>query len=183
MNMRRFRKCFSSVISLLLMSSGFLINISISCCGSVPPAVLTRNPLYSSINAKQLSYNCLGVENAPRLTKQISIRQLMEEWIRQPVSRLKARFLDGGEPAPRGLLEALEADSRLGARELAASLRARARANRAEGQRLRRLLKYEAELWAQGFNLIAGVDEAGVDALAGRRRRRRGRVGARLQIA
>jgi len=91
----------------------------------------------------------------------------MEELIRQPVSRLKARFLDGYEPAPRGLLEALEADSRRSARELAASLRERASANRAEGQRLRRLLKYETELWAQGFNLIAGVDEAGVGPLAG----------------
>jgi ribonuclease HII len=91
----------------------------------------------------------------------------MEEWIRQPVSRLKARFLDGNEPAPRGLIEALEADSRLGARDLAARLRGRARANRAEGQRLRRLLQYESELWAQGFNLIAGVDEAGVAPLAG----------------
>jgi ribonuclease HII len=91
----------------------------------------------------------------------------MEEWIRQPVSRLKARFLDCREPAPRGLLEALEADSRRGARELAARLRERASANRAEGQRLRRLLKYESELWAQGFNLIAGVDEAGVAPLAG----------------
>jgi ribonuclease HII len=91
----------------------------------------------------------------------------MEEWIRQPVSRLKARFLEGHEPAPRGLLEALESDSRRGARELAARLRERASANRAEGQRLRRLLKYESELWAQGFNLIAGVDEAGVAPLAG----------------
>jgi len=91
----------------------------------------------------------------------------MEEWIHQSVSRLKARFLDGQEPAPRGLLEALEGDSRRGARELAARLRARAHENRAEGQRLRRLLKYESELWAQGFNLIAGVDEAGVAPLAG----------------
>ncbi|HEX5080589.1 MAG TPA: ribonuclease HII, partial [Blastocatellia bacterium] len=84
----------------------------------------------------------------------------MEEWIRPPVSRIKARFLDGEEPAPRGLIEALEADSRRGARELAARLRGRERANRAEGQRLRRLLQFESELWAQGFNLIAGVDEA-----------------------
>src|SRR5262245_15767522 len=91
----------------------------------------------------------------------------MEEWIRQPVSRLKARFLDGCEPAPRGLLEALETDPRLAARELAARLRARARATLVEEQRLRRMLQYESELWAQGFNLIAGVDEAGVAPLAG----------------
>ncbi|HEY7183476.1 MAG TPA: ribonuclease HII [Blastocatellia bacterium] len=91
----------------------------------------------------------------------------MEEWIQQPVSRLKARFLNGCEPAPGGLLEALEADPRLGARELAARLRARAQATLAEERRLRRMLRYESELWAQGFNLIAGVDEAGVAPLAG----------------
>ena len=91
----------------------------------------------------------------------------IEELLQLPVSRLKARFLDGQEPAPRGLLEALETDSRRSARELAVSLRARARANRAEGQRLRHLLKYESELWSQGVNLIAGVDEAGVGPMAG----------------
>lgn len=91
----------------------------------------------------------------------------MEELLRQPVSQLRARFLDGRESAPRGLLEALEADSRRSARELAARLRERERENRAEGQRLRRLLKYESELRAQGFNLIAGVDEAGVGPMAG----------------
>lgn len=92
---------------------------------------------------------------------------LMEELLRQPVSRLKARYCDGQEPVPRGLLEALETDSRRSARELAARLRSRERENRAEGQRLRRLLNYESELWAQGFNLIAGVDEAGVGPMAG----------------
>lgn len=91
----------------------------------------------------------------------------MEELLQQSVSQLKARFLDGQEPAPRGLLEALETDSRRSARELAARLRSRERINRAEGQRLRHLLKYESELWSQGFNLIAGVDEAGVGPMAG----------------
>jgi ribonuclease HII len=82
----------------------------------------------------------------------------IEELIQHPVSQ---------EPTPRGLLEALEADSRRNARELAARLRARERENRAEGQRLRHLLKYESELWSQGFDLIAGVDEAGVGPMAG----------------
>ena len=91
----------------------------------------------------------------------------MDELIRQPVSRLRARFLEGRETAPRGLIEALEADSRRAARELAARLRERTRTNRSEGQRLRHLLKYESEIRAQGFNLIAGVDEAGVGPLAG----------------
>ncbi len=85
----------------------------------------------------------------------------------QPVSQLKARFLDAGESLPKGLLEALEADSRRAARELAAKFRARRQTNRAEGQRLRRLLKFETELWAQGMERIAGVDEAGIGPMAG----------------
>src|SRR5262245_19554629 len=96
----------------------------------------------------------------------ISMSQI-EELIQQSASKLKARFLDSQEPVPRGLLEALEADPRRSAHELAARLRARAHENRAEGQRLRYLLRYESELWAQGFNLIAGVDEAGVGPMAG----------------
>jgi ribonuclease HII len=40
-------------------------------------------------------------------------------------------------------------------------------ANRAEGQRLRRLLAFETPLWEAGVERIAGVDEAGVGPLAG----------------
>lgn len=92
---------------------------------------------------------------------------LIEEILQQSVATLKASFLDGGEVMPKGLLEALETDQRQGARDLAARLRARQSENRAEGQRLRHLLKFEIELWEQGFELIAGVDEAGVGPLAG----------------
>ncbi|PYS71676.1 MAG: ribonuclease HII, partial [Acidobacteria bacterium] len=41
------------------------------------------------------------------------------------------------------------------------------RKNRAEGQRLHNLLRFEIDLWDQGVNLIAGVDEAGMAPLAG----------------
>lgn len=92
---------------------------------------------------------------------------LIEEILQQSVATLKASFLDGGEVMPKGLLEALETDQRQGARDLAARLRVRQSENRAEGQRLRHLLKFEIELWEQGFELIAGVDEAGVGPLAG----------------
>ena len=76
----------------------------------------------------------------------------IEELLQQSLSSLKASFLDQGDALPKGLLEALENDSRRGARELAGKLRARLQANRAEGQRLRHLLKFENELWAQGFS-------------------------------
>jgi len=91
----------------------------------------------------------------------------IQDLLRLPVSELKDIFLDGREPVPRGLLEALEADARRGARELAARIRLRRQGNRAEGQRLRKLLRYEKELWEQGLESIAGVDEAGVGPLAG----------------
>lgn len=68
---------------------------------------------------------------------------------------------------PRGMLEALENDSRASARRLAAQLRARRQSDRAENRRLRSLLKFEGELWARGFETIAGVDEAGVGPMAG----------------
>ncbi len=43
----------------------------------------------------------------------------------------------------------------------------RRRKSRAEGQRLRRLLRFETELWASGVTRVAGVDEAGMSPLAG----------------
>lgn len=68
---------------------------------------------------------------------------------------------------PSGLLESLNQDPRLGAQELAQKLRDRQRRNRAEGQRLAQLLKFERELWAEGYLHVAGVDEAGMAPLAG----------------
>jgi ribonuclease HII len=91
----------------------------------------------------------------------------MEELLRTPLSELTNRFLERAQPVPHGLLEALDADSRQGARALARKIRARQAQNRAEGQRLRHLLRYEVELWTQGLERVAGVDEAGMAPLAG----------------
>ncbi|MFN0086199.1 MAG: ribonuclease HII [Blastocatellia bacterium] len=93
--------------------------------------------------------------------------QYHEDLSHQPVSRLRARFFDHEEPMPSGALEALENDSRASARRLAARLRARMEGDLAEDMRLRALLKFEGELWARGFDAIAGVDEAGVGPMAG----------------
>jgi ribonuclease HII len=91
----------------------------------------------------------------------------LEELLALTVPALKKLFLDQQACVPKGLLEALDRDHRQGARELARKIRARRRKHRAEGQRLRKLLQYEQELWSQGINLIAGVDEAGMAPLAG----------------
>ncbi len=90
-----------------------------------------------------------------------------EQLLAAPLAQLRQRFLLQQLPVPRGLIAALERDPRRGAQLLARSLRMRAHKQRAEEQRLRRLLKFEQELWAQGYQLIAGVDEAGMAPLAG----------------
>lgn len=91
----------------------------------------------------------------------------LEELLTRSIPELKERFVDKGRPVPKGLVEALETDTRLGAHNLAKQIRERRRKNRAEGQRLHNLLRFEIELWQQGFNFIAGVDEAGMAPLAG----------------
>src|SRR6266568_525235 len=91
----------------------------------------------------------------------------LEQLLAKSIPELKQRFVDRARPVPKGLIEALECDTRQGAHHLAKQIRERWRKNRAEGQRLHNLLRFELELWDQGFNLIAGVDEAGMAPLAG----------------
>jgi ribonuclease HII len=62
---------------------------------------------------------------------------------------------------------ALNADGGPGARAILAAVNRRRFENRSEGQRLRRLLRYETALWSKGLLLVAGVDEAGMSPLAG----------------
>ncbi|WNG15642.1 ribonuclease HII [Cystobacter fuscus] len=83
------------------------------------------------------------------------------------VAELTERFVTQSRSIPQGLLEALEADTRQGARALARRLRQQQGKNRSEGQRLRHLLRFETELWEQGHLHVAGVDEAGRGPLAG----------------
>src|SRR4051794_18925006 len=91
----------------------------------------------------------------------------LEQILVKSIPELRERYVDRARPVPKGLVEALECDSRQGAHHLAKQIRERWRKNRAEGQRLHNLLRFEIELWADGFNLIAGVDEAGMAPLAG----------------
>src|ERR1043166_2012850 len=91
----------------------------------------------------------------------------LEDLLAKSIPELRERFVDHARPVPKGLVEALECDSRQGAHHLAKLIRERRRKNRAEGQRLHNLLRFEIELWEQGFNFIAGVDEAGMAPLAG----------------
>jgi ribonuclease HII len=91
----------------------------------------------------------------------------LEELLRKSIPELSELFVQRRRPVPKGLLEALDTDSRQGAHQLAKRIRGRYRSNRSEGQRLHNLLRFEIELWADGFGLVAGVDEAGMAPLAG----------------
>src|SRR5437867_6607460 len=65
------------------------------------------------------------------------------------------------------LIDALASDPREGARRLSRILRGRREREHRERVRLRRLFRFERELWVQGYRLVAGVDEAGMAPLAG----------------
>jgi ribonuclease HII len=91
----------------------------------------------------------------------------LEDLLNKSIPELRELFLDRQRPVPKGFLEALEVDTRQGAHQLAKRIRARYRSNRSEGQRLHTLLRFEIDLWSQGYSLVAGVDEAGMAPLAG----------------
>jgi ribonuclease HII len=90
-----------------------------------------------------------------------------EDIARLSVAELRVRFVDRGAALSAECEAALVSDERAGAREVLRLVQKRRRENRAEGQRLRHLLRFESELWERGLTLVAGVDEAGMAPLAG----------------
>ena len=92
----------------------------------------------------------------------------MKKSARPPgLAELRARYVDRGRPLPAAIEAALTADPRAGARAILEAVARRRRGNRAEGQRLRVMLRHETVLWTAGLTRIAGVDEAGMSPLAG----------------
>jgi len=91
----------------------------------------------------------------------------LDDILAKSIPELRERYVVHARPVPKGLVEALECESRQGAHHLAKLIRERWRKNRAEGQRLHNLLRFEIDLWDQGFRFVAGVDEAGMAPLAG----------------
>jgi ribonuclease HII len=84
-----------------------------------------------------------------------------------PLAELRQRHVDDRRPLSAALEAALRADGRPGARAILEAVARRRRANRAEGQRLRTMLRFETALWDGGTTYVAGVDEAGMSPLAG----------------
>lgn len=79
----------------------------------------------------------------------------------------RQRHVVDGRPVDRETEASLKADPRPGARAILLAIERRRLGNRAEGQRLRKLLRYETVLWEAGISHVAGVDEAGMSPLAG----------------
>jgi len=85
----------------------------------------------------------------------------------QSLRKLHRRHVVEGRSLDAVTEAALKADSRPGAKAILAAVSRRRSDNRSEGQRLRKLLRYESALWADGIVHVAGVDEAGMSPLAG----------------
>jgi len=90
-----------------------------------------------------------------------------ENLSRISINELRKRFPDAGILPSDEILNALENDSRAGARQIALNLRRRREKELKEDARLENLLGFEKDLWNKGVINIAGVDEAGVGPLAG----------------
>jgi ribonuclease HII len=80
---------------------------------------------------------------------------------------IRERYVTRARPLPAELEAELRADDRPGARAILGAVERRRHENRAEGQRLRHLLRYELLLWDAGIVHVAGIDEAGMSPLAG----------------
>jgi ribonuclease HII len=83
------------------------------------------------------------------------------------LAQIRRRVVIEARPLDAETEAALKADPRPGAQAILDAVARRRAENRAEGQRLRHLLRYESALWADGILHVAGVDEAGMSPLAG----------------
>ena len=83
------------------------------------------------------------------------------------LTELRRRHIAEGRPVDIATERALRNDPRMGAQSILQAVLRRRFEARSEGQRLRRMLRYELALWSAGIMNVAGVDEAGMSPLAG----------------
>ncbi|MDI6815880.1 MAG: ribonuclease HII [Actinomycetota bacterium] len=83
------------------------------------------------------------------------------------IAEIKTHLASVDDSKAEELLRLIERDGRAGLRSLALSWSRRKERLAQEERRLAELTKYERNLGAQGFEFVAGVDEAGRGALAG----------------
>lgn len=90
----------------------------------------------------------------------------MKDLENQSIEQIKL-WLESQTEIPESMLKKLKRDSRTGVKKIAETYLKRHTRNLAEAQRMARLWNYERSLAEQGFQMIAGVDEAGRGPLAG----------------
>ncbi len=83
------------------------------------------------------------------------------------LSDIQRALEDLHPPYSKRLLNALNEDERAGARRLLTRLRAKQRADERCRKRIEKMLRHERRARAEGYAVIAGVDEAGRGPLAG----------------
>src|SRR5512134_1418947 len=83
------------------------------------------------------------------------------------LTQVRLQLLVAGRPLDGATEAALKADPRPSARAILDAVARRRFENRSEGQRLRKMLRYETALWETGIVRVAGLDEAGMSPLAG----------------
>src|SRR5512134_3689523 len=72
------------------------------------------------------------------------------------LTQVRLQLLVAGRPLDGATEAALKADPRTGAREILDAVARRRFENRSEGQRLRKMLRYETALWQTGIVRVAG---------------------------
>lgn len=83
------------------------------------------------------------------------------------LAEIRKRYVEGARPLPAELEAELRRDARAGAKAILTAIARRRMENRSEGQRLRKMLRFEQACWSAGLVHVAGVDEAGMSPLAG----------------
>jgi ribonuclease HII len=83
------------------------------------------------------------------------------------LAELRRRHVTEARPLDAATEQALRLDPRAGAKAVLDAVARRRFEARSEGQRLRKMLRYETALWSTGIKYVAGIDEAGMSPLAG----------------
>jgi ribonuclease HII len=83
------------------------------------------------------------------------------------LAQIWRRCIVEARPLDNATERALMLDRRPGAKAILDAVARRRFAHRSEGQRIRKLLKFEGALWSAGLLHVAGVDEAGMSPIAG----------------
>ncbi len=92
---------------------------------------------------------------------------LTEKISKTTVAQLRQEYLGNGVIPSRGVLEKLRSDGRRGVRQICRAIENREAARKERERRCGQLLKLEESLRAEGYQMIAGVDESGVGTVAG----------------